>query len=150
MSLPTFSQARDEIQALFQSAWNANSPALNGGTAPRVEWDGVSDGTSRDPAKPYAAVFVRHSGSSQATLGRVGQRRFNRRGLVVVQVYTPINNRVGLSLAESFAIIARNAYEGVGTSSGIWFRNTRINEIGPDKSWYRMDVLSEFEYDELK
>ena len=150
MSLPTFGEARDEIQALFKAAWDASAPAANGGVAVRVEWEGVSDGTQRDPAKPFAAIYVKHIPGGQATFGRAGQRRFRRRGLVNVQVYAPLNNRVGLSLAENLAIIARDAYEGVGTSSGIWFRNTYITESGTEKSWYRMDVFSSFEYDELK
>lgn len=151
MTLPTFETARDEIQGLFKTAWDANAAAA-AGEVPRVVWDGLDDKAQRDPQKPYAQVFVRHLNSPQRTLGRVGQRRFERQGLVWIQLRTPKANSKGLSIASKLAIIARDAYEGVGTATGIWFRNTRIVEVGPEESdpFYRIDILSEFNYQEMK
>ena len=150
MSLPSFDSARDEIQALFYAAWTANAPALNGGVAPRVEWQGV-DALSPPPAdQPFARVYVRHAASRQVTFGPAGQRRFERVGLVTVQTLAPLGNRSGLSLAESLGIIARNAYEGVGTASGIWFRKVTLQEMGPAGPHYMFSLTAEFEYHEVR
>lgn len=149
MALPTFSSARDEILGLFHAKWTADTPAINGSSVISVEWPRVD---SKDPPsanEPYARISIRHTGSSHRAFGKVGERKFTRRGLVTVQVFWPISDGGGLSFAENAAIIARDAYEGVGTDSGIWFRNVYIREIGPTKAWYQINVVAEFEYDEL-
>lgn len=150
MSLLTFDSARDEILGLFKTDWDANTPAANGGQVPTVRWPGVDAGSPPPSDGPWARIVVRHATSRQSTFGETGNRRFTRPGLVTVQVFTPLTAGGGLSLAEKLAIIARNAFEGRGTASGIWFRNVRIQEIGEDGTWYQMNVLAEFQYDELR
>lgn len=143
--------AVDEILGLFKAAWDIGSPAYNSGTPLPVEWDGQDTGSPPDLTKPCARVFVRHVGSRQITFGETGNRRFNRRGIVTVQVFQPISDRRGLSVVQNLAIIARDAYEGKGTATGIWFRNVRSREVGADgRGWYQYNVTAEFEYDELK
>ena len=151
MSLPTFDTARDEILGLFKASWDAETPAVNGGAVPRVEWQGVDAQTPPPVGAPWARVTVRHSNTTVHTLAPAGSRRFTRTGLVTVQIFTPTIDGGGLSLAEKLATIARKAYEGRGTASGIWFRNARIQEIGMDPAgWYQMNVLVEFRYDERR
>lgn len=150
MTLPTFDSARDEMSGLFQTDWSAKTPALNGGKAIRVEWQGVDKKTPPPGDQPYARFFIKHSPSTQATFGKVGERRYTRTGLITVQVFAPLSKGGGLSLAEKLGIIARDAFEGRGTDSGIWFRNARIQEIGPSESWYQFNVVVEFQYDEQR
>lgn len=150
MSLPTFDSARDEIFGLFRTYWSAQTPALNSGQAIRVEWPGVDSQTPPPADKPWARIIARHVTSRQATFGPSGERRFTRPGLVTVQIFTPVSAGGGLSLAEKCAIIARDAFEGRGTASGIWFRNARIQEGGQDGTWQQMNVTVEFLYDELR
>lgn len=149
MSLPTFDSARDEIQGLFWDYWKAQTPAV-AGEVPTVEWPGVDSGTPPGADKAWARFDIRHAPSRQSTFGHMGGRRFTRTGLVSVEVFAPTAGGVGLSLAEKLGIIARDAFEGRGTASGIWFRNARIQEIGPDKAWCQMNVLAEFVYDEMR
>ena len=73
-----------------------------------------------------------------------------RLGLVSVQSFSPLSEGGGLSLAQKSAIIARDTFEGVGTASGIWFRNVRIQEIGATGTWYQMNIIADFEYDEIR
>jgi hypothetical protein len=148
MSL-TLQEASDEIQGLFWDAWRALAPAANGGDLPAVQWPGVEDEPT--PAdKPFARFTMRHNTTRGQTLAPPGSRRFTRPGVLTVQVFAPTAAGGGLSLAQSLAIIARNAYEGVGTSSGIWFRNSRVQYIGVSGAWHQMNVTHEFEYDEVR
>lgn len=149
MSLPSFDDARDEILGLFATKWNADTPAVTG-TVPPVEWAGVDSGEPPPTNAPWARAIVRHGTSRQVTFGPVGSRRFTRRGMVTIQMFTPLSSGGGLSIAEKCAIIARDAFEGRGTASGIWFRNVAIREIGPDGTQYQVNVVAEFEYDELR
>lgn len=153
MTSLTLSAARDSIQQTFYVPWAALSPAAAGLATPvRVEWDGVDDGTQRDPQQPYAAVFIRHLNSDQTTLaGADGTRRFTRKGVVTVQVFAPLANRGGLSLAENLATIARDAYEGVDTADGIWYQKVTTKEMGSDgRGFYQLNVIANFQYDEVK
>lgn len=150
MTLPTFTGARDEILGLFNTAWIALAPAVNGGLVPEIDWPGVDTGDYPPITKPRARIFIRHNGGGQRTFGETGNRRFQRTGFVTVQVFTPVTNRDGLTLLENLATIARDAYEGVGTASGIWFRNVRIQEAPTADGANQANVIAEFEYQELK
>lgn len=150
MALPTFDSSRDEILGLFNAKWESDTPAINGGSAIRVEWQGVDSQSPPAADEAYARIVVRHTNSNQSTFGVSGARRFTRFGLVTVQVFAPISQGGGLTFAENAAIIARDAFEGVGTDSGIWFRNVRIQEIGLSGAWYQMNVVIEFSYDEIR
>lgn len=148
MALPTLDSARDEILGLFRTKWEADTPALNGGSAVLVEWQGVDSKSPPKADEPYARIAVRHTSAGQSTLGPAGGRRFTHSGLVTVQVFAPFSAGGGLSLAEQLAMVARDAFRGVGTDSGIWFRNTRISEVGPSGAWFQLNVVSEFQYDD--
>lgn len=149
MTLPGFASASDEILGLFWDAWRALAPAANGGTAPIVQWP--DDEENPPPAdQAFARIRLIHGQSVQSTFGTAGQRRFTRPGIVSVQIFAPITKGGGSTLAQNLATIARNAYEGVGTASGILFRRSRTKEVGGDGTWYQINVTVEFEYDEQR
>lgn len=148
--LPTFDSARDEVLGLFHTKWIADTPAINGGSAIPVHYQGTDEGDPPAANHAYARITIRHTTSRAAAFGQDGIRRHTRPGLVTVQVFSPLIVQAGLSFAENAAIIARDAFEGVGTASGIWFRNARIQEIGPTAAWFQVNVIAEFEYDEVK
>ena len=147
--LPTFTSARDEIAGLFLAHWRAHAPAVNRGRDVQVFWHGVDAGHAPPAGLPWARFVLRHREGTQATFGASGQRRFARDGLVSVQVFAPLSAG-GVALAELLAVVARGAFEGVGTASGIWFRNARIHEAGVDGAWVQMNVLADFVYDEMR
>lgn len=150
MALPTTPSAKDEIFALFKTKWDADTPALTGAGVIRVEWPGVDNGGPPPPNSPYAAIFMRINNSRQVTFGPQGQRRYTRFGLITVQCFAPISEGNASTFAENAAIIARDAFEGIGTDSGIWFRNVKTQEIGATKTWYQFNMVAEFQFDEMK
>lgn len=143
-------EARDEINTLFWDAWRTEAPKACDGEVPDVLWEaGERVGEPRSD-KPWARVSIHHNDSLQRTFGGEGDRRFERLGLVSVQVFVPTSIEQGTELLEALADIGRNAYEGKATSCGAWFRNVRFQEFQPSEPWLRMDVVAEFTYDELK
>jgi len=139
----TFAEANNEILATFKAAWDA--------TGYPVAYENVKSAADVPPATatPWARVNVRHTFGTQATLANVsGVRRWRRDGLVNVQIFIPLGE--GLSEGYSLAKIVVDAFEGVATTSAVWFRNVRVNEIGSDGEWYQVSVLVDFTYDELK
>lgn len=151
MALPTTPSARDEVFGLFRVKWETDTPALNGGVPIPVQWPGVD--TEAPPAanEPYAAIFLRLSESGQTTFGNTGQRRFTRHGFVTVQCFAPLSMGNNAStLAESSAIIARDAFEGIGTDSGIWFYRARVEDVGATETWYQFNMVVSFQFDEMR
>jgi hypothetical protein len=140
-------QARDEMNAWFLEAWNAETAAV-AGYVPEVVWDETGKPGPMPQALCWARCVVRHGGGGQRTFGERGSRRFSREGFVFVQVFVPRSE--GVTLADRLGKIATTAFEGNATPGGIWFRNVRANEVGSDAQWYQMNVVAEFTYDEIK
>ena len=143
MSL-TRKEAIDEILGLFKTAWDTT------GHGTRVKYDNVGK-KSMPPAgqDPWARVVLRHTSASQVSLsGAVGTRRFQRNGILTIQVFEPPGK--GLSGATDLPKIIQDAFEGVETASGVWFRDVTVNEIGPDGDFFQTNIVAFFEYDEVK
>lgn len=141
MSL-TYAQARDEMLTQITAAWTA------GASGAPLLYDDRPGATPAD-ATTWARVHIQHNLGTQATIGNpIGNNLFRRDGLLTVQIFVPIGK--GLSLADTLAKVAADAFEGQSTPGGVWFRKVRMREIGPDKAWFNVNVYAEFNYDEAK
>lgn len=138
MSL-TYKQANDDILSLLKTAWDTTGHVMF--------WEGVRDQREVDMS-PWATVVVRHAAGQQDTLGGVGSRQFLRLGTLIVTINTPSSS--GLSEGYNLAKVVADAYEGVASPNGVWFRNVRINELGREGTFFQTNVLVDFEYYETK
>lgn len=141
----TFETARDAMYGVVKTAWDANAAAI-AGYVPTIYYDGVGTSSDPDPDEHWAEANIRHTTGTQATLSR---RRFEKRGIITVSVFANLTVAGGLREGELLAAVAKEALEGVDTPEGVWFRNTRIQEVGASKTWYQFNVISEFVYDEV-
>lgn len=136
----TYAQARSEMFALLKAAWDP--------TTFKMVWPDKPD-AKPSGRTPWARTTLRHNLGGQATLANhAGVSRFRREGILTVQIFTPSGE--GLSRAYDLAKIIADALEGASTSRGVWFRNTRLNEVGPDGDWFQLNVTTDFIYDEIK
>lgn len=139
MSL-THQQARDEMFDVFKAAWDT--------TGYPVHFEDVRKQRSKDE-EPWAVVTLQHASGFQSTLsGAEGTRTFARLGFITVQIFTP--NGKGLQEAYDLAKVVSDAFEGISTPGGVWFRNVRLNEVGRDGEFFQLNVVIEFRYDEVK
>ncbi len=138
MSL-TFAQANDDILTLLKNAWDP--------TGHKLFYEAVRDEREADNS-PWAFVVVRHAVGQQDTLGGTGNRSFIRFGAVIVTINTPSTN--GLQDSYQLAKVVADAYEGVSSPNGVWFRNVRITELGREGTFFQMQVAADFEYYEVK
>lgn len=138
----TLEEARDQVLALLKSAADINDVA--------VVWEGTAGDKPYDgPKASWARIGLRHSERRAGSLnGSDGSRLYTSKGLLVVNLFTPPG--LGLAEADRLCVLFRNAVEGVSTSGGVWFRAVRTIEMGLDGSWWRTDILAEFEYDEVR
>lgn len=145
MSL-TFQEARDAVLGRFKAQWDADTPAVTG-SVPPVQWQNVREPAAEDTGAPWARVFINHQPSGDHTLGGEGNRLFERLATVFVQIFVPVGE--GLALADQLAKIAADAFEGKRAGE-VWFRNVRMQEVGPDGPWFQVNVSATATYDERK
>lgn len=138
MSL-TFEQANDELLHLVSTAWYP--------TTYRIFYESIDTEQLHD-RNPFCRVWIRHASGGQRTLGGKGNRMFQRRGNLQIEVSAPVGK--GLSESYQLAKVLTDAIEGHTTPGGIWFRNVRINERGSDGTYTTVAVFAEFVYDEVK
>ena len=136
----TFDQANGEILTIFKDAWDP--------TGHLALYENVQ-GDRPTAQSPYARISVRHGPPGPTSLtGSLGTHRFERTGLLTVQIFIP--NGQGLSLGYVLGKIVADAFEGVASPLQVWFRNIRVNEVGPSDEWFQFNVLVDFTYDEIK
>lgn len=136
---------------MMRDAWRGASGAVVGGADPVVLWHGLFPEVPAPEDAPYARISVKHdNGLGQTSLGGVGRRQFTRTGHVFVQCFVPLGIGNPLTIALRLGRIALNAYEGHSSPGGIWFRNCRINEVGPADGRYQVNAVIQFTYDEVK
>lgn len=136
----TYAEAYDEILALFKTAWDT--------TGYSAHYTNVGSEIPTTTV-PWARAQVQLLDGFQSSLsGANAQIRWERQGIFTTQIFVPVGN--GLLIGHSLSKTVTDAFEGVTTASGVWFRNARVNEIGPDGDWFQINVLVDFTYDEVK
>lgn len=148
--MTTMSQARDEISTLINNAWKN---AAYKGVALEMRWTGAGKPSLPPTDIPWGRTTISHEMGDQKTIGSVGSRRFERRGIIQIQIFTPLTDSSRLSLSEGYATLVRDSLEGHTTPSGIWLRRISVQEIGVDLdsgAWWQTNVSGFFQYEEIK
>ena len=142
----------DQAYELLCKAYADAAAASGLDPALQVEWTNVpsAEGQPRlyDGNRPWARHTVQWLDGGQATLGVKGGRRFERAGLVTVQLFAPAGKR-GLTEAGALAKAARDAYEGEALG-GVRLSDVKRVDVGLDGPWYQVNVVAAFEYDEVR
>lgn len=145
----TQSEARDEIFAIFTNAWSAGSAAVTT-YIPKIEYQGLQSRNTPDTAKHWCRISIQTVSENQASFARnAGEKKFTAFGLVYVQIFSPHSENNGFQKGLLLGQVAKNAFRGESTPGGVWFRNVRINELSPEDSFHRLNVVAEYEHDEL-
>ncbi len=131
----TYLEARNIIFKVFNDAW-----------AHHVVWEDVR-GTIPAADVPWARVTLDHMSARQSSInGQVGCRRYDRRGVMIAQIFAPVGD--GRKRVLDLAQLVTNAYEDARTT--VWFRNVRIREAGQDGNFQQVNVIVDFEYETVR
>ena len=153
MALADQQAATDSIFTLLKTSWEAEVPQLNEfDYVPELLWPNVradKDEITGDHEKAWARVSVRALPTTKHTLGSTSNRRFQNRGLLTVQVLTPVAQR-GLTLPHALGKVLLNAFEGSRTPEGVWFRDASFRTVGPGPHYFNSVFTAEFVYDVTK
>jgi hypothetical protein len=150
--MTTFTEAIDQMFALFHTAWDSGSTPIVG-SVPAVHWPGVEPKQPPGKSDFWARISTQHVDDTLAS-HRSGdlpehKQRYTVSGLLFIQVFGPANDSEAMDKARRLAMVARDAFRGVETSGNVWFRDSRINELPSEEDWYRFNVIVEFEYDDF-
>jgi hypothetical protein len=148
MTSYTKREARDAVLELIYNGIKAD--AYTGDLKIIFDDDDNDDSTGTNLPKSdesWLEIYMRHNAGGQSTLqGASGSRRFQRDGVIAINVYTPRGNNLKASddISEIICSILENS------NIPIWFRNTISSEIGNFRSWYLTSITSEFTYDQIR
>lgn len=147
--------ARKEVFALIAAGWAAGSPAIvNASQAPEMRYQGVEKGDLPGANQFWARASTQLATSRQAAFALVGQGAtipvYETTGVVAVQIFAPMSAVASYAKGELLAELAQCMFMASETPSGVWFRNPRINELPPDGTWYRWNVLTDFQFNQTK
>ena len=133
--MTTLAEARESIYEAFKVGWSGETPFYYDNEIAKMDDD------------PWVRLVVRHNKGDQETLGAVGNRKFERGGLVIVQVFVPLD--LALARADELASLVQDIFEGK-TIENVRFHGVLTREIGPDTKWYQLNVEAPFYYNETK
>lgn len=135
--MTTISEASDAVVKHFLAGWGDRSPVI---------LDNEAEG---QPDQNWVRLTVRHRGAGQETLGRPGNRRFERRAAAYVQLF--LAQDAGRKLADEWTQAVLDIFEGVSLAgTSVHFGDVIPRERGPDGKWYGVTVEATFTYDETK
>jgi len=151
----TLQVAVDEIYGKLKTVWDAQTPAIVGGSPATpalllyedTEWKGRPDEPTADP---WARVSIRHASGQQVTLAdSTSKRLFRNYGAVTVQCFAPMRDNRGAPVARQLAEVVKAAFEGASTTN-VWFQSVRFNEVGREGLFFQLNVVANFEWDEAR
>lgn len=97
----------------------------------------------------FAYLRVRHVSSRQTTVGGAeGERRFRRRGSLIVSLWARRGD--GLVQADVIAEAVLASLEDARPAAGVDLFNLTANEIGEDGSWFGMLLTGDVVYDTIR
>ena len=125
------------------------------GSAPQTLWPMSFQAVPPASDKIWLRVSTQEVDSEQDSLGNAvagsGLRMFSSYGLCFIELYVPMSAARAGEKARHVAQLLRNTFRHVSAGEKIVvFRNARINDnIPPENSMYRVNVVVEYEYSEI-
>lgn len=133
--MTTINAAKEAILARFNTAWAGQTPAF------------FDNEGGKDQDDSWVRVVVRMVTSQQESLGPAGARKFLRRGIILVQVFTPPDQ----GTAESDGLV-QDVLEALESAnfSGVWTDAGEVRDIGVLNKWYQANISIGFTFEETK
>lgn len=152
MSL-TPQQARKQLLAHVQNCWNAGAAAIVD-YIPEIRFQGVEV-----PELPGADKYwMRCSTNTVATPQRghrmpevgISKPVYDNIGFITLQLFAPMKSPESYAKGELLAELGQGMFMASETGGSIWFRNPRIRELDNDGTWYRWNVIADYQFSQVK
>lgn len=135
--MTTSNQAKQAINDRFILLWNDKTPY----SLPNEPF------TQPEPDTAWVRFTVINIEGGQETLGKKGNRKFQRFGLIITNVFTPLET--GTFEGDELATEIRDMFEGE-RFNGVTVHDGRVREKGVEDQWYHTIMEADFVYYETK
>ena len=145
--------ARKEMLALVNTAWQAGAGTI-AGSVPEIRWEGVEVATLPGSNKYWMRVetedvFTKQKGHRIEDPG-TSAVVYQTTGFITLQIFAPMNSGASFAKGELLARLGQCMFMANQTAGGVWFRNPRIRKAGNDGTWYRWNVIADYQFDHTK
>lgn len=147
--------ARKEMFALVDAAWQAGAGTIVGGDAPEIRYEGFEK-----PALPGAENFWMMASTTNVTTRQSGHQLpdgpdaskvvYDCFGFITLQVFAPMKSPDSWSKGELLSELGQCMFMASETPGAVWFRNPRIIKNGNDGTWYRWNVIADYQFSHTK
>lgn len=134
----TVAEARDAMSALVVSLWNTAAPGAI------LLYDNQRDQHPPKNASLWGRLHIKHDDRDRVTLGSGASALFRSVGALYVQVFVPPGSGTAVIEGVASALVAGLQDADV---PGIRLYRVRSNDVGPDGTFYQMNVELNFQYD---
>ncbi len=102
--------------------------------------------------RAWCRLTVQHTATVQATLNSStsGAKRWDREGMVTVQIFAPVSGGSPQLAALALAELAREILEGRSLPGNLVLFAAQITEVGTDSVWWQVNVNVQFLYQETR
>lgn len=154
MSFLTPQQARKEMFALVATTWAAKTAAIVG-YIPEIRYQGIEEANL-----PGASKYWMRASTTTVTTRQRGHRLpdapngspvvYDNFGFITLQTFAPMNSKDSWEKGELLAQLGQCMFMASETGGAVWFRNPRIRELNNDGTWYRWNVLADYQFSQVK
>lgn len=148
----TYPVAVNDMFSLINSAWKTGSAAI-AGYVPELRFQGIELQGAIPTDKYWARVSQQGVSEEQSSICNdvtaPGNRRYTADGLLYVQLFGPQSVVNSMEKLRLLAKLARNAYRGKVSQNDVSFYNVRIVELESEGLFFRINVIAEYQYDEI-
>jgi len=145
--------ARKELFQLVYGVWINKSAAIIG-YIPEIRYQGLEK-AGLPGADKY---WMRASTNTVATQQRghtvpqegISKAVYDNFGFITLQVFAPMKSTDSYAKGELLAELGQCMFMASETSGSIWFRNPRIRELDNDGTWYRWNVIADYQFSQVK
>lgn len=147
-------EARKQMFQLVSTCWNANTTSIVG-YIPEIRWQGVEEA-----AVPGASKFWMRARTTPVTTRQGGHRLpegpngspvvYDTYGFITLQIFAPMKGRESWSKGELLSELGQRMFMASETGGAVWFRNPRIRELNNDGTFYRWNVISDYQFSQVK
>lgn len=147
--------ARKEMLALVDSVWSAGAAAITGGSTPEVRYEG-----NEKAELPGAENYWMRASTTNVTTRQSGHRLpdepngsavvYDTFGFITLQVFAPMTAPDSWSKGELLSELGQCMFMASETGGAVWFRNPRVIKQGNDGTWYRWNVIADYQFSHTK
>lgn len=146
-------EARKAMFATINTCWQAGAGAI-AGYVPEIRYQGLEVGALPGADKFWMragtqGVDNRQRGHMMPEVG-ISKPVYDNIGLIILQIFAPMNSPDSYGKGELLAELGQGMFMASDIGGSIWFRNPRIRELEQDGTWFRWNVIAEYQFSQVK